>query len=263
MSNIEKELKTKKDQAFSEIESRKAVEEVKLLMDASAAEDQRLFRALGRHHSIAVAEDILGKKTELERLDGMYAGNVFTKDQIKKLAIKYNLRFLLTKHYAGKMDVEVAAKIWAFEKETGTPVTNDASLQYKFYILAPEECFKLEKVRLAKIWDAKDPAIFFEVDHEHYRLIHKWGTDFTITNRIAGLRHESRTQRFFIDLIISFLSCFCLFYLVRNQLSFSLSYWWMLLPIVAYVLGNNVWVWDRDGRKVLSKNKWDKVEVYV
>jgi hypothetical protein len=190
MSNITKELEASKKSQMKQVDTDAVIHEVKLLMDSESQEDLRIFRGLGNGHSIAVSENELGKKMELEKLDGKYAGNVFTRDQIRGLAIKYNLRFLRSNLYRGKMDVQVASKIKAFSKETNTEI-NSASLLYNFFILAPEKSFKLKSERKRKFWEDKDPAIFYKIDDNHYRLIHKWGSDFTIGNRIKGLQNTN------------------------------------------------------------------------
>lgn len=217
MSNITKELKNSKNKQEEQLNNNDVVKEVKLLMAADSAEDLRIFRALGKHHSIAVSETELGKKLELEKLDNKFAGNVFTRNQIKKLAIKYNLRFLQSKYYKGKIDVQVAGKIKEFAKETNTEITN-GNLEYNFYILAPENSFKLREVTTLKIWDDKDPAIFYKIDDDHYRLIHKWGSDFTINNRIAGLLNYNWWTAFFVIYLMAAPILVSASYLIFNKL---------------------------------------------
>ena len=218
MANIKTSLQNAKDREIKQTEQSEVVKEVKLLMDSDAQEDLRIFRALGKNHSIAVSEDEMGKKLELEKLDGKYAGNVFTKDQIEKLAIKYNLRFLRAGLFCGKMDVQVAAKIKEFSKETDTEITNGA-LAYNFFILAPEKEFRLKTEVTRKMWDVTDPAIFYKIDENHYRLVHKWGTDFTILNRIQGIRNKSFWSRQLFDMAVLTLAVIISMYLLGIKAS--------------------------------------------
>lgn len=237
MSNIVKELEKTKSTEFAEVEGNDVIKEVKLLMDGDQQEDLRIFRALGNHHSIAVSESELGKKLELEKLDSVYHGGVFTTGQIKKLAVKYNLRFLPTNLYTGKMDVQVAAKIKQFSKDTDTIIT-DGAIRYNFRILAPEQSFKLRGERTRKFWEDKDPAIFYKIDETHYRLIHKWGADFTIQNRIKGLQNQSFLTawltNFIVHLPVMFLLAFLLDKLAGSHLMSQAYFWPVLLATMVY-----------------------------
>jgi len=187
--SLKDELASSKKSASNEVDENSAIKEIKLLMEGDAAEDMRIARGLGRNHSLIVAQDTLGNKLEFEKLDGEYAGDVFTKEQIKYLAIKYNLRFLNTQYFCGNMDIQVIAKIKEFASKTNTNIS-DATLDRRFFILAPEQQFSLEKeVRLRK--KDLDPIMFYQIDEQHYRLIHKWGVDFSIFRLISGMKWGS------------------------------------------------------------------------
>lgn len=263
MSNIVKELEKAKSAEAAEVENNNVIKEVKLLMDGDAQEDLRIFRALGTQHSIAVSESELGKKLELEKLDSTYNGGVFTVKQIKKLAVKYNLRFLAPNLYAGKMDVQVAAKIKEFAKATNTTIT-DGALRYSFKILAPERSFRLRSERKRKFWEDEDPAIFYKIDETHYRLVHKWGADFTIQNRIKGLQNQSfRTAwmtNFVIFLLPMFLLAFLLDKLTGSNLMGQAYYWPVIVATVVYSFlcqaGRLETFFDQED-SYYSPRKWD------
>ena len=36
-----------------------------------------------------------------------------------------------------------------------------------------------------------DPVLFYKIDDQHYRLIHKWGNDFTVLRRIKGYVYDN------------------------------------------------------------------------
>ena len=61
-------------------------------------------------------------------------------------------------------------------------------------MMAPQEMFELrdEKyISKAELRRQADPAIFYQIDEKHFRLIHKWGADFTIFRLIEGFRWKS------------------------------------------------------------------------
>lgn len=228
-TNIEKELTKDKNQVVKKQEE--AVEIMKFLEAGEALEDARIMRALGTNTNFQRAELSRGNKIELENLEEKFKGKVFTKQVIKELAIKYNLRFLQSKHYCGNLDVEIFAKIKTFNRETGVEI-NDESLQRSYYILAPEECFNLKKV--AKLKHDPDPAIFYQIDEDKYRFIHQWGNDFSIARRIKSLWYASPTSKYFmLSLILMlFISAIVGPIVHFNTLK---EYWGLLLlPLISF-----------------------------
>lgn len=87
--------------------------------------------------------------------------------QIEKLANKYALRFLPSNLYVGSIDAELPSKISQFEIAYNIKMTPD-----NCFILAPAESFQLKV--------PKDPLLFYEIDENHFYLIHKWGNDLNI-----------------------------------------------------------------------------------
>jgi hypothetical protein len=252
MSNITRELNQKKDASKSLLNGDFAVEQFKLLEAGDAAEDTRIANALGTKHSIARAQEKLGKVLAVEHLDKKFKGNIFTVDQIKELAGKYNLRFLQTQHYCGDLDLGVITKIKEFNKETGTEI-NDAALRYNFYILAPEKCFKLETFKKEK--PAPDPAIFYKVNDDHYRLIHQWGTDFSIWRKIAGWNWKNRDTKFNLNLVISTI----FMVLLMNTLitAFSLSAWFYCFVLLGVIYSSIKCYSDIYEDEEFHEKKWN------
>lgn len=169
------------------------VNEVKLLLAADSSEDLRILRNLSNSSQFNRIEKVRGEQIELENLENEYEGNVYKIDQIKNLCVDYRLRFLQSRYFTGNYDVEVITKIKDFAKKTNTSIDNH-TLGYKFFIMAPQEMFELrdEKyISKAELRRQKDPAIFYQIDNNHYRLIHKWGNDFTIFRLIEGFRWKS------------------------------------------------------------------------
>ena len=186
--SIEETLKEHKKKDSAHLNS-DPVKEVKLLLQGDATEERRILQGLSNGSEFARIQNMTGRQLEIEKLEGVYAGNVFTREQIEKLAIDYHLRFLEARYYTGAFDTQVASKIKNFAKETNTPMDNH-SLSRNYMILAPDDCFSLKKEKYISKRQL-DPAIFYRIDHNHFRLIHKWGKDFTILRLIEGWKWKS------------------------------------------------------------------------
>lgn len=196
-----------------------------------------------------------GKRMELENLDKMYKGNVFIEGQVKKLAAKYNLRFLPSNKYCGNFPVEALAKIKEFSKETDTDIS-DASLLYNFYILAPAKCFKLDEMK--KVWLDPDPAIFYKISKDKYRMIHQWGSDFTLKNLAAGFFWKSRTN-FFLTL---FAMCTILCYSMIH--TFHMAWGWWFIDVAFLIAGLIISYNDDITDKLLfHEDKWNSFNKIV
>lgn len=190
--SIDKELE-KASQEKKEKFNLDPINEVKLLLAGESSEDARILRGLSKNSQFNRIEKVRGEQIELENFENEYEGKVYTIDQIEKLCVDYRLRFLQSRHYTGSYDVEVASKIKEFAKSTNSPI-DEWSLERRFYMMAPAEMFTLrdEKyISKAELRRQADPAIFYQIDEKHYRLIHKWGADFTILRLIEGFRWKS------------------------------------------------------------------------
>ena len=169
------------------------INEVKLLLAGESSEDARILRGLSNNSQFNRIEKVRGEQLELENLENEYEGKVYKIEQIEKLCVDYRLRFLQSKYYTGSYDIEVAAKIKEFAKSTHSPI-DEYTLGRRFFMMAPQEMFELrdEKyISKAELRRQADPAIFYQIDEKHFRLIHKWGEDFTIFRLIEGFRWKS------------------------------------------------------------------------
>lgn len=193
------------------------INQVKLLLAGDSAEDVRILRGLSNNSQFNRVEKVRGKQLELENLEKEYEGKVYTLDQIKNLCVDYRLRFLQSRYFTGAYDVEVAAKIKDFAKATQTSI-DDYTLSRRFYMMAPASMFELKDEKYmskAELRRQADPAIFYQIDEKHYRLVHKWGDDFTIMRLIEGFRWKSwwnyqwfNTVMFLPIVTALFLMCF-------------------------------------------------------
>lgn len=190
--SIDKELE-KKSQEEKKKFNIDPINEVKLLLAGESSEDARILRGLSQNSQFNRIENLRGTQIELENLENEYQGKVYTLDQIESLCVDYRLRFLQSRLFTGSYDVEVAAKIKDFAKETKSPI-DDYTLGRRFYVMAPSDMFSLTTEKYLSKADLRrqmDPAIFYQIDQNHYRLVHKWGNDFTIFRLIEGFRWKS------------------------------------------------------------------------
>ncbi len=190
---LDKELRTLKNDDTRQMDGN--LNEVKLLMAGDGAQDLHILRNLAGQSRIARAEDQLGLVIDLEK-NTLAFGETFTIDQIEVLARKYQLRFLGSRLFLGDLPVDTIAKVKEFAKNHQVPCLDEFSLKTQFFILAPVQSFNLEgsttsvraihqqekeaaRAERLKRLAEMDPVLFYKIDNKHYRMIHKWGKDFT------------------------------------------------------------------------------------
>lgn len=196
--NLVEELKERKVATKISVNTTPALVQTQKLLEYGAQEDLQIARMLGKKHSIARAEDIVGRDREMEKLEKEFGDNVFHIKDIQALCVKYNLRFLSSQHYAGVLDVQAVHKIKQFAKDSGIQL-NAANMSYNVFIMAPPSTFDLENYKAERIklqFPDTDPIMFYKLDGgDNYKMIHKWGKDFTWTRRISGFLWASVANR--------------------------------------------------------------------
>lgn len=224
--NIEKELQNKKESAYNKQED--VVKEVKLLLEGKTQQDLQTMRHLAPNSVAITNERKLGLNLEIEKLDEEY-GKVFHIDQIREIAIEYRLRFLRSKHFRGNLDVVAISKLNEFAKETNTNLDTH-TLGSKFYILAPPEQFILKD--FYKVID-KDPVLFYKIDDLHYRMIHKWGKDFTVFRRILGFKWKNSFNKRLVHQALLFPIVMTLMAIASNSM-FAYEYpkWLIFISLI-------------------------------
>ena len=98
--------------------------------------------------------------------------NIYSIQDIKKIAINYRLRFLPTKYAKKTIPQEAIFKIKNLEKQNNTEIKD-------FFLLAPSDAFDLEDAN-------KDPLLFAPLSNNKYLLIHKWGQDLSWYKKIIA-----------------------------------------------------------------------------
>lgn len=259
MDRITKELNELKSKEVNTLSTDKFTEQVKGLLENESAEDRRILREMGLNKHVNVAMNNHGKLIELEKFDRQFEGNVFHVDVIEKFCVGYRLKFLRARDYSGTIDAQLPAKIKEFCKKNDVSM-DAATLDYKFFMLAPAECFNLQTVVIDR-----DPALFYKVDDNYYKLVYKWGNDFSITRAIIGWRwstvsnfilHAICMSLFVSSLITPFIMSLGTFvdglYYLMQLVIFALTYiWHMADNWNEGVIENN-----------LSPNSWNQNKKY-
>jgi hypothetical protein len=144
--DLEKELQSLKRRD----NKKNLLKEAESLLEDAQAKDEAILENLQEGGTIYLEDESL--------LD---PDRIYDIDQIRKICLKYRLRFLDSKVFKGDIPYEAITKIKQLEKESGQELQN-------FKIVAPKELFKLED-------KDSDPLLFLELKDGRYYFIHKWG----------------------------------------------------------------------------------------
>lgn len=117
--------------------------------------------------------------------------HIYTLDQIRSICIKYRLRFLDSKVFAGEIPKEAILKIKALEKEQNKTLEG-------FKIIAPKKLFKLEE-------RDSDPLLFLQLTENKFYFIHKWGGELNRFRSLAMAPMRSFMSMFWFLLGVAFL----------------------------------------------------------
>src|SRR5581483_1470121 len=113
-------------------------------------------------------------KQELPQAVQNYKEKIYHIDEICKICVKYNFKFLEPKLYKGKVDTLLAGKLLAYRKLH----TDGYTYRDKFKLLAPRESF-------LRVYDP-DPILFYEIAEGYYGVVHQWGKDMTAMRRVRA-----------------------------------------------------------------------------
>lgn len=152
-----------------------------LLLEESSRENNLLFAAgMNDAHieRVRLDQESITRK-ELREKNG--AAAVLTANEIKTLCIRYRLRFLPSRRYAGGIDALTGRKLAEFLRKNGDP-SPEHSAQSRLYVMAPADAFNLDIKKPVP----PDPVLFYNHENGLYSVVHKWGNDFTIFRRILG-----------------------------------------------------------------------------
>lgn len=116
----------------------------------------------GLDNDLAIAERIgISSPKIWENIQELDERRIYDLKQIKRLCIKFRLRFLDAKYFKGELPYEAIQEIKAIEKSLGTKLEG-------FKIIAPKSLFKLSD-------KDSDPILFLQLSENKFYFIHKWG----------------------------------------------------------------------------------------
>lgn len=279
-ANLVKELEKTLVQRKEADKQNEVLNEVKGLLEYDTLRDVHILRSIGAQSSLAQSEKERGRLLEIEKKEQFYSGKVFTKEQIVALGVKYRLKFLPSKYYtkyippsvipeikdmerhiSNQMNIDRAKKenctLEEYLEKTGGGIKytiDDNCLKNNFYILAPANMFKTEKATAFSI-KAKDPLMFYTDDNEHFRLVKKWGSDFTIFRMVLGWLTKSTFNHV--------LAYFSLYAAIILSIALLTKNWYfmflLLLPLVVsffvFVLGDDEIHEDFTGKNYVTSKK--------
>ena len=139
------------------------------------------------------------------KFDKMKTKNIFHKDTIKKICVRYRLRFLDSNLFKGEYPKNITKIIGKIERKHQTTLSN-------FMIMAPSKLFKIKS--------PDDPILFVPIGNDYYYLIHKWGEEFNYLRKLMVLPFKNIDNLTIFSVLVSVV--FALFgKLIMPSLTFS------------------------------------------
>ena len=122
------------------------------------------------------------------KFDKMESKNIFHKDTIKKICVRYRLRFLDSNLFKGEYPKNITSIIKKLEKKHDTTLSN-------FMIMAPSKLFKIKS--------PDDPILFVPIGNNYYYLIHKWGEEFNTLRKLLVLPFKNIDNLTIFSVLVS------------------------------------------------------------
>ena len=122
------------------------------------------------------------------KFDEMETKNIFHKDTIKNICVRYRLRFLDSNLFKGDYPKNITKIISDIEKKHDTKLIN-------FMIMAPSKLFKIKS--------PDDPILFVPIGNDYYYLIHKWGEEFNYLRKLLVLPFKNIDNLTIFSVLVS------------------------------------------------------------
>ena len=122
------------------------------------------------------------------KFDKMESKNIFHQDTIKKICVRYRLRFLDSNLFKGEYPKNITSIIKNVEIKHGTTLSN-------FMIMAPSKLFKIKS--------PDDPILFVPIGNNYYYLIHKWGEEFNVFRKLLVLPFKNIDNLTIFSVLVS------------------------------------------------------------
>ena len=122
------------------------------------------------------------------KFDEMETKNIFHKDTIKNICVRYRLRFLDSNLFKGDYPKNISKIISDIENKHDTNLNN-------FMIMAPSKLFKIKS--------PDDPILFIPIGNNYYYLIHKWGKEFNYLRKLLVLPFKNIDNLTIFSILVS------------------------------------------------------------
>ena len=134
----------------------------------------------------------LNKKNDYKnnqlKFDKMESKNIFHKDTIKKICVRYRLRFLDSNLFKGEYPKNITRIITDLESKHDTILSN-------FKIMAPSKLFKIKS--------PDDPILFVPIGNDYFYLVHKWGKEFNKLRKLMVLPFKNIDNLTIFSILVS------------------------------------------------------------
>ena len=134
----------------------------------------------------------LNKKNDYKnnqlKFDKMESKNIFHKDTIKKICVRYRLRFLDSNLFKGEYPKNITRIITDLESKHDTSLSN-------FKIMAPSKLFKIKS--------PDDPILFVPIGNDYFYLVHKWGKEFNKLRKLMVLPFKNIDNLTIFSILVS------------------------------------------------------------
>ena len=155
--------------------------ELKTLLKNIWSKDDQIKKSLNEKND---------EKFNVLKLDKMKTKNIFHQETIKKICVRYRLRFLDSNLYKGDYPKNITKIIGDLENKHDTKLNN-------FMIMAPSKLFKIKS--------PDDPILFVPIGNNYYYLIHKWGEEFNYFRKLMVLPFKNIDNLTIFSVLVSVL----------------------------------------------------------
>ena len=154
-------------------------DELKTLLKNIWSKDDQIKKSLNEKND---------EKFNVLKLNKMKTKNIFHQETIKKICVRYRLRFLDSNLFKGEYPKNITKIIGKIERNHDTTLSN-------FMIMAPSKLFKIKS--------PDDPILFVPIGNNYYYLIHKWGEEFNNIRKLMVLPFKNIDNLTIFSVLVS------------------------------------------------------------
>lgn len=155
--------------------TRAEIERLELLLRGQAELLQEVHLILGeeqKHDDVLRAAVLSSMHERPVHIRGLEPERVFHRESIRRMCIRYRLRFLPGGAFKGSLPAQAVHGLRVLERRAAQPLQS-------FMILAPASRFRL--------CDSEaDPLLFVPVGEDRFYLVHKWGNDLAASRALLN-----------------------------------------------------------------------------